>query len=286
MKNQYSLAILFVLLSAVATDAQVIDLGVGDMIANNTQIANGTTVNVNGGTIGLGVELIDGELNVNDGFVALGANSQPTGFNNINNVVNVSGGEVGGFFQLRNGTELNLNGGVVESFGVLSNSTATITGGSVLVFPDIVSGLVNIRGGNVASVRVFDGGAVNIFGTDFFLDNTLVNDLEIGETRVITQRNISLAANLEDGNVFAFVLNPVIVGLQPDAATFASTVMITRVADFIIGDLNGDGAINLLDVGPFVDAVSGNAPNDAADINQDGEVNLLDVAPFIDLLTN
>ena len=72
MKKSYALAISFVFI-AVSIEAQVIDLGPGDTIANNTPIANGTTINVNGGTIGLGVELISGELNVNDGFVAIGA---------------------------------------------------------------------------------------------------------------------------------------------------------------------------------------------------------------------
>ena len=288
---QRSVTFIFVIavasvLPPVVAVAQVINVGPGESIANNTQLPNGATVNVIGGTIGLGVELINGVLNVNEGNVAIGANSQGTGFNNINNTVNVNGGNVGGFFQLRNGTVLNLNDGVVESFGVLTNSTANITGGQVTVFPDIVSGIVNIRGGDVASVRVFDGGTVHIFGTDFFIDGVLVDDLAIGESQIITERNIELAANLEDGSFFDFVLNPTIVGLLPDAATFNSTVMITRVKPLpVLGDLNGDGAVNLLDVQPFVDALTGSNPNDAADINQDGVVNLLDVEPFVDLLS-
>ena len=52
----------------------------------------------------------------------------------------------------------------------------------------------------------------------------------------------------------------------------------------IVGDINCDGAINLLDVGPFVDALSSGVYSFEADINGDGVVNLLDVSPFIDLL--
>ena len=289
MKLSTAFVILAIVAAAfipVVSQAQVIDLGPGDSIDNNTQLPEGATVNVNGGTIGLGVELLGGTLNINEGEVALGANSQATGFNNLNNIVNVSGGQVGGFFQLRDGTELFLSGGVVESFGVLSNSTATITGGSVVIFPDIVSGLVNLRGGDVASIRVFNDGAVNIFGTEFFIDDVLVDDLAVGETRVIPQRNVDLAANLEDGSFFDVFLNPNIVGLQPDAATFSSTVMITRVPPAVVlGDLNGDGAVDLLDIQPFVDVITGVANNDAADINQDGLTDLLDVQPFVDLLT-
>ena len=269
----------------VVSQGQVIDVGPGESIAANTQLPDGATVNINGGSIGQGVELIDGTLNVINGEVALNAISQATGFNNVNNTVNVRGGEVGGFFQLRNGSELNLSGGVIESFGVLSNSTATITGGEVTVFPDIVSGLVNIRGGNVASVRVFDDGAVNIFGSEFFIDGVLVDDLAVGETRIISQRNVDLAATLEDGSFFDVFLDSTIRGLQPDAATFNSTVMITGVASLVIlGDLNDDGNVSFLDISPFIDVLSGNATNEAADINQDGTADLLDISPFIELL--
>ena len=53
----------------------------------------------------------------------------------------------------------------------------------------------------------------------------------------------------------------------------------------ILGDVNGDGVVNLLDVAPFVDAISTGTFVPEADINQDGVVNLLDVNPFIDLLS-
>ena len=56
-------------------------------------------------------------------------------------------------------------------------------------------------------------------------------------------------------------------------------------ADVLLGDVNGDGVVNLLDVGPFVDAISTATFIIQADINQDGVVNLLDVGPFVDLLT-
>jgi len=57
-----------------------------------------------------------------------------------------------------------------------------------------------------------------------------------------------------------------------------------RSAATLLGDVNCDGLVNLLDVVPFVEAISGGPFNAKADINSDGNVNLLDVAPFIDLL--
>ena len=53
---------------------------------------------------------------------------------------------------------------------------------------------------------------------------------------------------------------------------------------FIIGDVNQDGVVNLLDVPPFVALLSNGGFQLEADINQDGVVDLLDVNPFVDLL--
>ena len=55
--------------------------------------------------------------------------------------------------------------------------------------------------------------------------------------------------------------------------------------NFLIGDVNCDGVVDLLDVAPFVDAISAGDYVPKADINQDGVVNLLDVAPFVELLS-
>ena len=53
----------------------------------------------------------------------------------------------------------------------------------------------------------------------------------------------------------------------------------------MLGDVNCDGVVDLLDVAPFVDAVSNSVLDVKADINEDGIDDLLDVAPFVALLT-
>lgn len=53
----------------------------------------------------------------------------------------------------------------------------------------------------------------------------------------------------------------------------------------LIGDLNGDGMVTLLDVAPFVSAIQDTSTFDCeADINQDGTDDLLDVQPFVTLV--
>ena len=58
-----------------------------------------------------------------------------------------------------------------------------------------------------------------------------------------------------------------------------------RIISVLLGDVNRDGSVDLLDVAPFVDLISNSGYQVEADVNQDGMVNLLDVQPFVDLLT-
>lgn len=53
----------------------------------------------------------------------------------------------------------------------------------------------------------------------------------------------------------------------------------------LLGDVNLDGVVSLLDVGPFVDRISTGVFQAEADCNQDGSVDLLDVGIFVDLLS-
>lgn len=53
----------------------------------------------------------------------------------------------------------------------------------------------------------------------------------------------------------------------------------------LVGDINCDGSIDLLDVGPFVELIANNEFSDKADIDVSGTVDLLDVGPFVALLS-
>ena len=64
----------------------------------------------------------------------------------------------------------------------------------------------------------------------------------------------------------------------------ASVVLTGELMPFVLGDVNCDGVVNLLDVIPFIDAVANDVFNPKADINQDNAVNLLDVDGFVQLI--
>lgn len=53
----------------------------------------------------------------------------------------------------------------------------------------------------------------------------------------------------------------------------------------LLGDVNMDGSVDLLDVQPFVELVSTGGFLAEGDINEDGFVDLLDVQPFVQLLS-
>ena len=116
------------------------------------------------------------------------------------------------------------------------------------------------------------------------VDGPLFTDLAAGESAFV-----SISGETSTIGTFATVFSLVLSDVDlPGAINQAMTLIATyQVVDavFVLGDINGDGAVNLLDVGPFVDLIGAGGFELEADINEDGVVNLLDVGPFVDLLS-
>ena len=73
--------------------------------------------------------------------------------------------------------------------------------------------------------------------------------------------------------------------IQSTGGTTLIEITNNSTGGVLLGDVNMDGSVNLLDVNPFIDSIGGPFVAEA-DLNQDGAVNLLDVAPFVDALAN
>ena len=114
------------------------------------------------------------------------------------------------------------------------------------------------------------------------------------------QYNVSYFENLGNGNFerrssSSFGLEPgamAIADLDGDSFldlavcnTESGSVAVFADNCFLLGDVNLDGEVNLLDVNGFIDRIVTGTYQREADINQDGLVNLLDVAAMITLLT-
>ena len=74
-------------------------------------------------------------------------------------------------------------------------------------------------------------------------------------------------------------------GGPPSMGNITLNGSFTEDMPVLVGDVNCDGAVNLLDVEPFIALVSSGTFDEKADINGDGMVNLLDVEPFIALVS-
>ncbi len=53
----------------------------------------------------------------------------------------------------------------------------------------------------------------------------------------------------------------------------------------LLGDVNMDGAVNFLDISPFIALLSTGEFKTEADVNEDSFVNFLDISPFIAILS-
>ena len=56
--------------------------------------------------------------------------------------------------------------------------------------------------------------------------------------------------------------------------------------DVLIGDINNDQIINILDVVATINFVLSNDYNSLADLNLDGQVNVLDIVQLINIILN
>ena len=105
-----------------------------------------------------------------------------------------------------------------------------------------------------------------------------------GHTLALWQRAKAFATADGTGS---FATNQLRVFEHPECHGGALRAMaLTDYQPLTLGNVNMDGAINLLDIAPFVDAISNGTFTIEADINLDGVVNLLDVNLFVELLSN
>ena len=86
------------------------------------------------------------------------------------------------------------------------------------------------------------------------------------------------------GYQIATINSSEIIDLDGDGQDDDPLFVPTPGGEVVLGDINMDGDVDLLDVNGFVDALSSSFFVCRADINMDGVVNLLDVAPFVDAI--
>ena len=85
-----------------------------------------------------------------------------------------------------------------------------------------------------------------------------------------------------DGNLLGtYSLNS---GLNSSARNYISDVIDANYQQALVGDVNGDDMINVLDVVQLVNIILSNDNNSSGDINGDGTINVLDVVQLVNLI--
>lgn len=188
------------------------------------------------------------------------------------------------------GTSVTMVAGDVAWNLVAPGCSFDICGGSVSQLLFVTpGGTAEISGGEFPGiVTLQSNGAINLSGTEFSVDGRPIDGLVKDVPMLITQRDVQLSGTLADGSSFKFFLAPAQItdpfpmfnsSFDPNAAL---TVTLTDL--FVLGDVNEDGVLDLLDIAPFVNALGGETFVARADTNKDGVVDLLDVGVFVSLL--
>ena len=191
-------------------------------VGNNGVIEQSATMRVTGGTVGSGLDL-NGSLDISGG--QFGNNIQARQGSSIM----MSGGAINGFTQLFDATMTLTGGSVGSQLQILDGSTVTMSGGSVGEALLVDGGTFRMSGGSVSEgIVVTETGRVELFGTRFFLDGAELGDLVVGEAFEITDREVTLLAQLADGNFVEFDLTTQ-PGFGTDRFFDGSVITVTRV---------------------------------------------------------
>ena len=285
----------------VAGETTQLNLADGGTLVSFFDVDAGAEVNISGGFVGDFLQsVVDSEVNISGGFIdenfgVLGGVVNISGgevgdafLAGNGSLVNISGGEVGFFFDATFDSEVNITGGIVgDFFDARPGSVVNISGGTVGdEFLALSDSVVNISGGTVGTDFLAGGGSnINLFGSNFALNGVMLEDLVEGEAFTIADRDVTLTGLFTDGSAFSFDLNSTSVFAQdqflPDA-----NLTVTLSTDFLLGDVNQDGAVNFSDISSFISVLSTSGFQAEADINGDGDVNFSDIGPFISLLAS
>lgn len=117
-----------------------------------------------------------------------------------------------------------------------------------------------------------------------------VNPVDANSTNVMddeledAMRAVQSVSLRQDGGDGAGGGSVVTIGALAAGTSFDDVLAAVQTGGVLVGDVNCDGIIDLLDVGPFVDLITDGVFDPKGDINNDGGVDLLDVGPFVMLL--
>jgi autotransporter-associated beta strand protein len=241
----------------------------------NTTPAPLSITKTGNGTLTLtGANLYTGATSVNAGRLQVNGSIGGSG-------VTVAGGRLGGT-GADNAPLPAAAGGTVAPGSFGAPGTLTVNGPVALLSGSATS--IDVASAASAS-RLSSNGAVDLGGS---LAVNLLNSYKPARTDTFTVlTGASVTGTFANLNPFGLI-STTDNGWAFTAAYTGTAVTLSQPVQR--GDVNLDGAVNNLDIAPFVAALTGAAPTGqvafAVDASRDGLVNNLDIAPFVSLLTS
>ena len=128
-----------------------------------------------------------------------------------------------------------------------------------------------------------DGDLISVIAEGDIID--VNNDPNIQDFRQVTSLEVPFTeSGGNDGRASFFNdRGQVAIKLRLTNQTTSQGIFVANTIpiEFLLGDVNRDGVVDLLDIQPFVDLITSNQFQEEADMNQDGQVDLLDVGLFV-----
>ena len=120
-------------------------------------------------------------------------------------------------------------------------------------------------------------------GADFFTwDFSITRQTTNGGIQAVVNPDQTITFTPNPGFVGDVTLNYQISDGRGGFDSASVTIDTQAVANEVLyGDVDQNGAISFLDIGPFIALLQGGEYREEADVNQDGSVNFLDIGPFI-----
>ena len=183
------------------------------------------------------------------------------------------------------------NAGSTLTLSVKMKNTANIRGFQFdLYLPTGVSVVKSVKGkiqGSLSADRLPEEDEHQLTfseqadGAIRFLCGSQYDETFTGSDGEIATLQISIAEEMEDGD-YAIILKNVVLN-ETDISKFYETPVVKStltITSYMLGDINGDGIVNVLDYTGVANRIHGNTPEGfiekAADVNVDGIINVLD----------
>ena len=111
--------------------------------------------------------------------------------------------------------------------------------------------------------------------------------LTIDQAFTIADRDVTLTCLLADGSPFSIELDLSFATGEDffDSDATLTVTLVPAVGNFILGDVNQDGAVTFADIPAFIEVLTAGMFVPEADTNQDGELTFADIPGFIEILT-